>query len=346
MSLFNGISISGLAVAVPGQLHWVKDLLPDTSAGELKRIMQTTGISRVRLAPPGVCASDLCQAAAEALLEQMDLKAGELDAIVFVSQTPDFILPATSCVLQHRLGMREDVAAFDINYGCSGFVYGLLQAAMLITCGMAQRVLLLAGDVISARVNPRDKALRVDFGDGGSACVVSQGEGAMVAQVGTDGSGWRHLVIPAGGCRRPMSRETARVEADKHGNARSENDVYMNGMEVMKFALSRVPKMFETLLHESGWQRDEVDCLALNQTNQIIIDYLNKKIKMPRDKVPVHLESFGNTGSASIPLALVEHYTGERPPDKTVMIGFGVGLSWAGATCSLAHTRIAPLVVL
>jgi 3-oxoacyl-[acyl-carrier-protein] synthase-3 len=315
----------------------------------VRRIIESTGISQVRVAPEGVCASDLCQAAAEHLFRGFRISPTSVDAIVFVSQTPDWRLPATSPSLQQRLGLRKDILAFDINYGCSGFVYGLLQAALLINAAECERVLVCVGDVTTRLVHPRDKALRFVFGDAGSAALVEPGPDTWSFSVGTDGAGASSLIVPAGGGRTPATEESATATEREDGNVRSDNDLYMNGMDIMQFSLREVPPAIDDVLDTAGWRHDEVGFYGLHQANQFILQYVAKKMKVPLEKVPIAMHRTGNVGPASIPLMLsMEHerLRAEGRLDRAVLCGFGVGFSWAAMTCSLSNTEfLAPIDV-
>ena len=302
--------------------------------------MATTGIRAVRVAPPEICASDLCEAAARRLLAETGLTPADLDALVFVSQTPDYRMPATAACLQDRLGLPKSAAAFDLNCGCTGFIYGLLQACLLTGAG-ARRVLVLAGDTSTRLVNPGDNSVRMIFGDAGSAVLIEPGPDAAVITVKTDGSGARHLMIPAGGARRPADAEAAAELADTNGNRRSALDLFMDGMEIMNFTLREVPPVIEETLAAAGWPRESVGAYVLHQANRFILDYLRKKMKLPPEVWPVTMERTGNTGPASIPLALARDGARLRRENRLarcLLCGFGVGLSWGAAAVNLSDT--------
>ncbi|MBF0177397.1 MAG: ketoacyl-ACP synthase III [Magnetococcales bacterium] len=340
------LQIRGVSLAVPAQGVAMADLGKEFGDNEVQRIIKATGITRVRVAPDGVCASDLCQHAAEKLLEALDFDRQQIGALIFASHSPDHPMPATSCILQHRLGLRNDLAAFDIPYGCSGFVYSLIQAGMLIHAGLAEHVLILAGDTMVRKVNPLDRALRMVLGDGGGAALVSRGDNPAVVRFGTDGSGAPSLTIPAGGFRQPHSPATAQVVINpEDGSGRSLDNLYMDGTAILRFALDRVPPLAEGLLAAAGWDKDELDYAFLHQANGFIIDYLRKKLKLPKEKVPIHLGDYGNLSPASIPLVLCkELHDKTAMPKKVLLAGFGVGFSWAGMATSLEGCRMLPII--
>jgi len=333
-----GVKIQSIAAALPPDIEELSELDLIFGEAEVSRIIKTNGIERIRKAPEGVCSSDLCFAAASHLLNPELVQ--EIDGIIFVSQTPDHILPATSCILQHRLGLPKSAAAIDINHGCSGYIYGLYQAAMMVSAGGCRSVLLCAGDVLSRYVNPLDKNERMVFGDAGSATLVTKGDGTIGFAFHTDGSGADHLTIPAGGCRMPRSDETARVDMRPDGSLRSDEDLFLNGIEVMNFSLREVPKAIAQALEAVGWQRESVTLFGLHQANRFIIDYLRKILKVPADKVPVAMQETGNTSAASIPLMLCQErdlLVKEKMLGRTLLCGFGVGLSCGVAALDLSE---------
>ncbi|MBF0626011.1 MAG: ketoacyl-ACP synthase III [Magnetococcales bacterium] len=341
------LQIRGVALAVPAGGLELSELAAEFGDKEIARIIKATGISRVRIAPPELCASDLCAHAAERLLAELDFDRAQIGGLIFASHSPDHPMPATACLLQQRLGLPQRLAAFDLPYGCSGFAYGLIQAAMLLETGLAEHVLVLAGDTMVRKVNPADRALRMVLGDGGGAALVSRGPHETVVAFGTDGGGAASLMIPAGGFRLPASAATAQVVTGEDGSGRSRNDLYMDGTAILRFALDRVPPLVDELLAGMGWDRDGLDYAFLHQANGFIIDYLRKKLKLPQAKVPIHLGRYGNLSPASLPLVLCAELAG-RPvmPERVVLAGFGVGLSWAGLATSLAGCRCLPILEL
>lgn len=342
--------ISGIAGAVPADKQDLAQLGNSFGNDEVQRIMKGTGIREVRVAPDTMCTSDLCCAAAEKLLDVLPRDRNTIDGLVFVSQTPDWTMPPTAPALQDRLGLSRKIVAFDINYGCSGFVYGLFQAGMLIQTGACKRVLLCVGDTSSKLVNPQDKQVRMVFGDGATATLVEYANDKQWPFViGTDGSQGDALIIPAGGCRQPHSEATRKIKEDDHGNRRTDEDLYMDGMEIMNFSLREVPPTIERLLDMQNWSRNEVNVYALHQANKFMVDYLRRKMKLSREAVPLGIQNLGNTGPASIPLLLVtkhQHLQHKRGLTKTVMCGFGVGLSWAATAGDLSQTRFPDLIEL
>ncbi|OLS38433.1 3-oxoacyl-ACP synthase III family protein [Bacillus sp. MRMR6] len=341
-TLTNSI-IKGISTAIPKTQVNLHSLSSIYGEDEVNRIIASTGIEEIHVAREGLCTSDLCEAAAEALLSRLEISPSTIDGLVFVSQTPDYRMPATSVLLQHRLGLPTTAVAFDINYGCSGFVYGLYQASMMVEAGGCERVLVCVGDTSTRMVHPGDRSVRMVFGDAGSAALIEKGKNTTHFVLRTDGSGAEHLIIPAGGSRKPISEATSKPIETEDGNVRSEETVYMNGMEIMSFALREIPVMIEDLLNLSGWKKEDVGTYALHQANKFMLEYLRKKMKLQKESVPIAVSSVGNTGPASIPLMLaIKHkkLSERNQLEKVICCGFGVGLSWAACSLDLSSTVI------
>ncbi len=339
----NNIAITAIASALPQNILAVKDM--GFGAAEVERIIASSGVRNIRIAGENTCTSDLCVFAAEKLFAAGNIDRSTVDAVVFVSQTFDYKLPATSCIIQDRLGLSTDVVAFDIAYGCSGYVYGLLQAAMLISTGVCQKVLLCAGEISTHFAYPKDRSTRVLFGDAGTATIIEKGAGSMPFHFFTDGSGSGHIIVPAGGCRMPYSAETAREYTDEEGNTRTKNHTYMNGFEILNFAIKEVPKSIDGVLKEAVLSKDDIDVFALHQANEFMLNHLRKKMKIPAERLPIMLQDTGNTSSASIPLALtlaVDSLRVQGSMSKVLCCGFGVGLSIASTIADLSETVILP----
>lgn len=278
-----------------------------------------------------MCASDLCEDAANRLLVDLKWDKQSVDALVFVTQTPDYILPATACTLQQRLGLSTTCACFDVNLGCSGYVYGLWLASSLVESGL-ERVLLLVGDTLTRVVSEVDRSVAFLFGDSGSATALERGNSKTTFVLGTDGSGADHLIIRAGQARQRMTPDLCERVEMEGGNIRSPQELYMNGSEVMAFTLREVPPLFLQLLQKSGTQKDEIDAVVMHQANKFLLDNLARKIGIEATRVPTTVEDFGNTSCASIAVTIstILHQQISEKSMKLAMMGFGVGWSWAG----------------
>lgn len=305
------------------------------------KIYEKTGIQNRGIAAPDQTAGDLAQAAAQALFARGKVRAEDVDFIILCTQAPDHVLPTTACILQHRLGVPTSAGALDVNLGCSGYVYCLSLAKGLIESGAANCILLLTADTYSKYIHPLDKSVRTLFGDGATATAVVATEadrhtiGPFV--FGTDGSGAEHLIVPAGGFRRPASAESAEEFRDGSDNVRSANNLYMNGAEVMSFTLREVPRSVEKLLDKAGLEREQIDYFVLHQANRFMLETLRKKMKIPSEQMPVRIEDVGNTVSSTIPLTLISMMQqGLLDTEKQLMlVGFGVGLSWSACILTI-----------
>lgn len=308
-------------------------LFPDWPAD---KIMAKTGIATRHIAAQDETAGDLAFHAARELFRKGRCAPADIDFLILCTQAPDYILPTTACVLQHRLGLPTHVGALDINLGCSGFVYGLSLAKGLIETGMASNVLLITSDTYSKYIHPLDKSVRTLFGDGAAATLISltppDENGSIGPFVfGTDGSGARNLMVEAGAFRTPASLENAVARPDDSGNTRSLQNLYMNGAEVMTFSLLQVPKAVDALLQKMGSTRDDIDFFILHQANKFMLDALRKKLRVAPEKVPMRIADVGNTVSSTIPLVLADLLDRGRikPGSRLMLVGFGVGYSWA-----------------
>ncbi len=334
MSLRKAI-IANVASYIPEGRLTNDELASRKGAFSAQQILAKTGIVERPAAAPDECASDLAALAAEALFEKTATQPEAIDYLLFCTQSPDYFLPASSCVIQQRLGLPRTCGAIDFNQGCSGYVYGLSLAKALIESDQANRILLLTGDTYTRFIHPLDRSVCTLFGDAATATLVeahdgeSGGLGCFV--FGTDGRGADKLIVPAGGCRSPRSARTAVEETDAEGNVRSAENLYMNGRDVFRFAITTVPRSFHGLLEAAGWTADDVDYLVLHQANRFMLDELLRRLKFPKEKTPYHFEKLGNTVSSTIPLVLEKLIDdGElRAGSRLAMLGFGVGYSWA-----------------
>lgn len=325
-----GVAVRSIAAALPAKrVDVVADLQEKFGAEEMRKVSSSTGIKAFRQVTDQTT-SDLCVAAVEQLRKVAGLDTGSVDALIFVTQTPDYLMPATGAVLQARLGLPQSAITFDINSGCAGFVHGLYLAASLISSGSVSRVLLLAGDTSTRLVDPEDRALRVLFGDAGTATVIEKAAAAerMSFVMGTDGAGANCLIVEGRAFRAPQTQPQTGF-------------LRMDGIEVMNFGLREVPGTIDAVLDQHGWKKEEVDEFVLHQANAIMLQFIRRKIGVPADKLPIVMQETGNTGPASIPLAVTVQGSAKA---KTVLCGFGVGLTWGAVACDLSATVVAPTV--
>jgi len=327
--------IAGLTCTFPAQ-EVTTVATAERLGADAKRIIKMTGIESRRVAPASLCTSDLCADAAERLIAALKWEKDSISALIFLSQTPDYILPATACVLQEKLGLSKSCFCFDVNMGCSGYVYGLMTAASFVETGLG-RVLLLVGDTSNRICSDEDRSVAFLFGDAGSATAIERAEARATFVVGTDGGGADHLIIRAGQCRQRVTPALCERKEVEPGNVRSAQELYMNGSEVLSFALREVPRLFDQIQEESGMHKDDFDAVVMHQANQFMLDGLARKMGVAKERVPSSVKSFGNTSCASIPVTLSCCLRNEltNSSQRLAMLGFGVGWSWAGCAAEI-----------
>jgi 3-oxoacyl-[acyl-carrier-protein] synthase-3 len=294
----------------------------------MKLISSKTGIERRHIAASGECASDLAESAARKLFDEHDVDPESIDFLLLCTQTPDYPLPTTACLLQERLGLPTSVGALDFNLGCSGFVYGLALADGLIRSAAARRVMLITAETYSKYIHPADRSLRTIFGDGAVATLIeaSQRPSLSAFQFGTDGSGADTLLVTKGGLRPP---EDALKPRHRH---RWPSDLYMDGPSLINFSVGEVPKLVEDVLHAADLPFEEIDLFILHQATYKMLAQLRERLGLDEDRMPILLRDYGNTVSSTIPLVIdALRKRGRLLADaRNMLIGFGVGWSWAG----------------
>lgn len=340
------VQIRGIAACVPEKREANRPLalFADVSAAE--RFIASTGVeSRHIVGDSGICASDLCSRAADELLTALGWEKQTIDCLIFVSQTPDFLTPATSCLLQKRLSLPSSCYALDISLGCSGWVYGLSVMGALLGGGTMRRGLLLAGETPSVTKSPRDRSTYPLFGDAGTATAVEfvPNDQGMHFVFGTDGEGAEAIMIRDGGRRHPFSPESLEYHEIEAGIIRNNLQLSLDGAAVFAFALRRVPECVQNLLEHVGVDLAAIDYCVLHQANHFLNDKLRRKLGLPERKVPSSLREFGNTSSASVPLTMVTNIADELDgaPRLVLASGFGVGLSW-GAVLLRTNAVVCP----
>ncbi len=300
-----------------------------------KKIYKKTGIKSRHIATTETT-SQLAARAAEKLFSESGFPKEKIDFLLLCTQSPDYFLPTTACIVQDILGLPTSCGAFDFNLGCSGFVYGLAIAKGLIAGGMAKNVLLLTVETYTKYIHPKDKSVRTIFGDGAAATLITHEEGdpCKIGEFlfGTDGKGANNLIVPAGAMAMPRSDETAEETVDEQGNVRSLNNLYMNGPEIFNFTLDIVPDTVKSLLARAKLSMDDIDLFVFHQANKFMLDSLRDKIGIPEEKFYLDMEDKGNTVSATIPIAIKDALDEGRirRGDRLMLVGFGVGYSWAG----------------
>ena len=315
---------------------------------ERELLVKTTGIASRRIALPGLCASDMCVEAAKALMKSLNWAPEEVQALILVTQTPDFQIPASSMQIQDRLGLPKSCLAFDINQGCAGYVYGLATMAALLGASGLKKGLLLVGDTITRTINPKDKTSAPIFSDAGTATalVFEQGVPPIHFNLQSDGSGFEAISIPEGGARTPGGGAGGDEIFQNESTFRLPNQLSMKGLEVFNFALREVVPNIEELLKTKEVSKQSIDYFVFHQANLLMNEALRKKMKIAPEKVPYSIGKYGNTSCATIPLTLVTELAEQLSSgqQRLLLSGFGVGLSWGSAILTTHNLKIPGLI--
>lgn len=345
---YKGVGISALAAAVPKHVINNYEYTEFFSKEEVKDVVDKVGVFERRFADADTCSSDLCFAAAEKLIEDNNIDRSEIDLLVFISQTPDYRMPATSIILQHRLGLPNSTIAFDINLGCSAFLYGMsVVYAMMENSGL-RKALILDGETRSKVYSPKDRRTAFIFGDAGVAALVERDKkfGESFFSLNSDGSREGLIKIDAGGYRNPSTVETLKEKVvDEYGNIRSDEQAYMNGGDVFTFVNREIPRDIKNLLEYTKRDKDSFDFLIFHQANNFINAHLAKKLKLDTTKIPSSIEKYGNTSSVSVPLTIVSKLKDKLDGNKELLLSaFGVGMTWATAIVPFVDCKISDIV--
>ncbi len=336
-SVINHISLKGLSVCVPKQI--VKTMDYDwLTEDERKMFIKNTGTEERRVSNPNLVTSDFCEKATNELLKKLNWDSQSIDVLIFVSQSPDYYLPATSAILQHKLNFKKGIVAFDINLGCSGYNYGLYVIANLMSSGNLKRGILLTGDTSTLSTNFRDKSTYPLFGDAGAATALEFDETAapMYFNIFTDGSGYKSIIVEDGGARNQFTEKSFIEHKIEEGIYRSGKNLVLDGIEVFNFALKEVAASIEDIFKESKIDKARIDYFVFHQANKLINECVRKKCRVEPEKVPYSIQKFGNTSSASIPLTMI-YKIKEDLENKSLHLllsGFGVGYSWGNTILS------------
>lgn len=327
------IFIKDIAYYLPPSTVANEDLVKEFPEWSVGKIADKVGVIERRVVIDET-AVDLAVKAAERLFAQNMVNKEDVDFVLFCTQSPDFKLPSSACIIQDRLGLSTKCGAFDFNLGCSGYEYGLAVAKGLIVSGVSNNVLLLTGETYTRYIHPKDKGNRTIFGDGASATLISTEGFAEIGEfcLGTDGSGARNLIVKTGGAR--FEEKANDLSFDESGNPISSDHLFMDGQEIFMFTLVKVPKMMKEVLTKNNLQKEDIDLFVFHQANKYMLEHLRKKLKIDEDKFFVNLAKVGNTVSSTIPIALCDARDENKLTGNVLLAGFGVGLSW-GATILL-----------
>lgn len=334
------VEIKGISACVPTQID--ENLNSNFADSDMTKLVTSIGVERKHIANDNICTSDLCFKAADKLVNDLTWDRSEIGALIFVTQTPDYVLPATSCILQERLGLGEECYTLDISLGCSGYVYAMSVLSALMSTGAIKKALLLAGDVLSKITSKEDKSAWPLFGDAGTATALESVPNAKGFQfhLASDGHGKDAIIIKDGGARNSISESSFIMKAYGDGIARTDLDLVLDGMNVFSFAISKAPQSVNKLLEHFSIDKETIDYFLFHQANLFLNEKIRKKLNLESEKVPYSLKNYGNTSSASIPLTMVTELKNELTSRKIehIACGFGVGLSWA--TMNFSTNRV------
>ena len=326
--------IKAISYYLPEKVITNADLVREFPEWTVDKIAGKVGVNQRHVVSKNETASDMATKASEKLFEEHEIDRSTIDFVLLCTQSPDYFLPTSACLIQNRLGLSTSCGALDFNLGCSGFVYGLSLAKGLIAGGIAKNVLLLTAETYSRHIYPKDKGNRTIFGDASTATLISTDGFASIGDfsLGTDGRGADNLIVKKGGFRQPNAKGD--LVFDEGNNPISSDYLFMNGSEIFNFTLEFVPLLVTDTLAKNALQKKDIDLFVFHQANKYILNFLRKKIKIDEGKFYYYLENVGNTVSSTIPIALKEAMNENiiKAGNKVLIAGFGVGYSWGGVT--------------
>ena len=334
--VIDNIDIKGVATCLPEGVLEMLSLKEQFGEKTVNDTIKGSGIECLHIAAPHETTADLCERAANNLFEATKMDRNDIDGVVFVSQTMDYFNPATSCVLQGKLRLPKECVCFDISYGCSGYIYGMFQAALLINSGCCKNVLMLAGDTNSKMVDKSKSSSLMVFGDAGSATLVSKGKTSMGFHIASDGYSYQTVLNDRKGFRKHPENTYPDYKPDPA----------MSGDDVFSFIIDVGPKTIKSVIELMGWDKDEVDFFGLHQATKITVDFMRKKLKLAHpERAPFDIQNYGNTGPTTVPMVLTDWPHRAEGVDtsswhKVVLAAYGVGLSWGSIACDLSETKI------
>lgn len=324
--------IKAISYYFPERVMTNEELVKEFPEWSVDKVAQKVGVDSRHLAAENETAGDMAEKAAFRLFEEYNINPKTIDFLMLCTQSPDYFLPSTSCVLQDSLGLPTSAGAFDYNLGCSGCVYGMAMAKGLIAAGIAKNVLLLTAETYNKYLHPSDKSNRSIFGDGAAACLISTEGIAEIGEfsLGTNGSGANHLIVKTGAARHKEA--TGKFIEDDEGHIWYDDFLYMNGGAIFNFTLDAVPAMMKEILEKNGLEKDKIDYYVFHQANKFMLNTIRKVCVLPKDKFYVNLSTTGNTVSSTVLIGLKDCMDNGivKTGDKVMISGFGVGLSWGG----------------
>lgn len=327
--------VSGIAASVPTTRKYTDEYAEYFGEKEVQRFKESTGILSRYISMPKQTAGDLCYVAAKKLLEEKNCN--DVDAVIFCTQTPDYRIPSTAFIIQKRLGVKKDCICFDINLGCSAFVTGLYTMAGMVAGGVVRKGLLLIGDAFQEHQLSEDRSQTMMFGDAGTAILVEKGNGEIDGMIRSDGDGYKNIISPYGGFRKPVVHEGKVVDFIEK---------VMDGNDVFLFTITQVPKLFKEFFSYFGVTADSFDYIVLHQANKMIIDKITKKLKVSSEKIPISIDDYGNTNGASIPITICNKFGRDDSSRKLKLLtsGFGVGMQQGIVSFEIDTNNIYPIV--
>ena len=325
-----GVYLKAISYYLPEKVLANEQLVVDFPEWTVEKVASKIGVDKRHIAADEETAVDMGVNAANKLFSEYNIDRLSIDFLLFCTQSPDYFLPSSACLVQEHLGLSTSCGAFDFNLGCSGFVYGLSIAKGLITGGIATNVLLITSETYSKHIHIKDKGNRTIFGDAAAATLISSEGFAQIESfsLGTDGRGAENLIVRTGAMRNPEKVNV--VEFDEGGNPISSDYLYMNGSEIFNFTLEMVPILVEATLVKNNFKKEDIDLFVFHQANKYMMNFLRKKLKVEEDKFFYFLENVGNTVSSTIPIALYEAQKENKLKGNILLAGFGVGYSWGG----------------
>lgn len=325
--------IKAISYYLPERIVTNEELITEFPEWSIEKIAQKVGVKHRHIAGKEETAGDMAEKATLKLFREYNINPKDIDFVMLCTQSPDYFLPSTACILQHKLGIPTTAGAFDYNLGCSGCIYGLAVAQGLIAAGIAKNVLLLTSETYSRYLHPTDKSNRSIFGDAAAACVVSTDGFAQIGKfaLGTDGSGAEHLIVKTGAAR--QKEYTGMVMEDEEGHSKYDDYLYMNGSGIFNFTLEAVPEMMKQIITKNVIDKDSIDYYVFHQANKFMLNTIRKVCALPKEKFYINLEETGNTVSSTIMIALKDCIDNNtiKSGMKVMIAGFGVGLSWGGS---------------
>ena len=324
--------IKAISYYLPEKIVTNEELVEEFPEWSVDKVAAKVGVDSRHLAAPVETAGDMAEKAAHKLFEEHNISPKSIDFVMLCTQSPDYFLPSTACILQDRLGIPTSAGAFDYNLGCSGCIYGMAMAKGLIAVGIAKNILLLTAETYNKYLHPSDKSNRSIFGDGAAACLISTDGFAEIGEfvLGTDGSGYKHLIVETGASRK--KEKTGVVSIDDDGHVRREDYLYMDGSAIFNFTLDAVPSMMKQVLEKNNLEKDQIDYYVFHQANKFMLNTIRKVCVLPKDKFYINLVETGNTVSSTVLIGLKDCITNKiiKTGDNVMISGFGVGLSWGG----------------